>query len=159
LKLIKGFDGGLLKDDALIMVVNDNFNSSGVHFQAFAERTAPAHQYAAAVAQRAIKRFDNISLPFAFRARPVLVAGEYLRVGFPLVGKVPAVLTIALGQQLPKATGRGVAPIAQRPSHNAATGAFHRQPEPYFALFASDKRPHLIEFERFPALLLLLFWP
>ena len=133
------------------MVVDNDFNSGGMHFQAFTERTTFAHEYAAALAQGAINRLHDAGLAFAFGARPVLVAGQDLGVGFPLVGKVPAAPTIARGPGLPEAARRGFAPTAQRPGHDAPAGPFDGQPEPDFALFAPHKRPRLIEFERLPA--------
>ena len=70
--------GGLIWEECAIVVVDDNFNSGLVHHQAFAEGAGFAHQHAASLAQRAIDRFDDAGLPFAFGARPVLPARQDL---------------------------------------------------------------------------------
>ncbi len=139
------------------MVVDNDFNSGGMHFQAFTERTTFAHEYAAALAQGAINRLHDAGLAFAFGAGSVLVAGQHLGVGFPFGRKVPATSAIAREQVLPAAARRGFAPTAQRPGHDAAAGPFNGQPEPDFTLFAAHKGPQLIQFEYFPALFLRLF--
>ena len=132
------------------MIIDNNFNSGGVHLQAFAEGTALSHEHAAAVTQRTVDGLDDAGLSFALGARPVLVTGHDGGVGFPLIGEVPAVPPVAPGQLLPKATHRGLAPAAQRPGHDAPAGPPDGQPKPNLATFAPHKGPQLVEFEHFP---------
>ena len=47
------------------MLVDTNFDSGGVHGQAFAERAAFADQHAAALAQGAVDGFDDVGLALA----------------------------------------------------------------------------------------------
>ena len=68
-----------------------------MHDQRLAEGAGFAHQHAAALAQRAVDGFDNIGLAFALQAGPVLPTGQHPGVGFPLVGKVPAVAAVTAG--------------------------------------------------------------
>ena len=86
-------------------------------------------------------------------------AGQHLGIGFPLVGKVPAVAPVALGQRLPELAQRRFAPAAQRPAHDAPPGAFNRKPQPDLAFFAAHEAPQLIEFQDFPFLALRLARP
>ena len=88
---------------------------------------------------------------------PVLPARQHLGVGFPLVGKIPAVAVIPAGQRLPELAQRGFAPAAQRPAHDAPPGAFDRKPQPDLALFVAHEAPALIEFQDFPFLARRLF--
>lgn len=48
--MASSFGGGLFKDDSLIMIIDDNFDSGGVHFEALAKRTRLTHKYPAALA-------------------------------------------------------------------------------------------------------------
>ena len=81
-----------------MIVVDDIFNSGGVHFQAFAERATLAHKHPTALAQRAVDRLDNACLTFTFGTGPVLATGQNGSVDFPLVGEVPAPPFVALGE-------------------------------------------------------------
>jgi len=72
------------------VVIDYDFSSGGVHFQAFAERATLAHQYTTSLAQRAVDRLDNACLTFDFRIGPVLATGQDGGAGFPLVGEVSA---------------------------------------------------------------------
>ena len=115
-----------------------------MHGQRFTERTGLAHEHAAALAQGAVECFDNVGLALALGTGPVLPAGQHFGVGFPLVGKIPAVAVIPVGQRLPELTQRRFTSVAQRPAHDAPPGAFDHEPQPDFALFAAHKAPQLI---------------
>ena len=115
-----------------------------MHGQRFTERTGLAHEHAATLAQRAIDGLDDIGLALALGTGPVLPAGQHFGVGFPLVGKIPAVAVIPVGQRLPELTQRRFTSVAQRPAHDAPPGAFDHEPQPDFALFAAHKAPQLI---------------
>ena len=128
-----------------------------MHGQGFAEGAGLAHEHAAALAQGAIDGFDDVGLALALGTGPVLPARQHLGVGFPLVGKIPAVAVIPAGQGLPELAQRGFAPAAQRPAHDAPPGAFDRKPQPDLALFVAHEAPELIEFQDFPLLALRLF--
>jgi hypothetical protein len=56
--------------------------------------TGPLSIYATPLAQGTINGFDNTGLPFAFGTRSVLVAGQYLRIGFLEIDKTPAVAAV-----------------------------------------------------------------
>ena len=86
----------------MIIIIDDYFNSSRMHFQGFTEGTGFAHEDAAALAQGAVDSFDDVGLSFALGTGPVLPAGQHLGVGFPAVGKIPAMAVVAVGQGLPK---------------------------------------------------------
>lgn len=141
------------------MLVDADFDSRRVHGQGFAERAAFVDQYTAALAQGAIQGFNDGGLAFALGARPVRTGGKGLGVSRKQVREVPAVAAVAVGQVLPEAAGRGRIAPAQDPSHDAPTGLFHGQPKSNLAPFAAHKRPHLIEFKRFPPPALRFFWP
>ena len=84
---------------------------------------------------------------------------QCLGVGRKQVRKVPAMTAVARGQGGPEAAGRGRIAPAQHPRHDASTGAFDGQPEPYFVPPAAHKRPHLVQFKRLPVFLLRFFRP
>ena len=116
-----------------------------MHGQRFTERTRLAHEHAATLAHGAIDGLDDVGLALAFGTGPVLPAGKHFGVGFPLVGKIPAMAVIPAGQRLPELTQRRFTPAAQRPAHNAPPGAFDHEPQPDFALFMAHKAPQLIQ--------------
>ena len=127
-----------------------------MHFQRSAERTEFTDQYAAALAQGAIDGFDDVGLAFALWAGPVLPTRQHLGVGFPLVGKIPAMAPVTAGQGEPAFAQRGFAPTAQRPAHDASTGAFDYEPQPDLAPLVAHEAPQLIQFQDFPFLALRL---
>ena len=134
----------------MIVLVDADFDSRRVHGLGFAERAAFADQHTTALAQGAIQGFNDGGLAFALGAGPVRTGGKGLGVSRKEVREVPAVAAVAVGQGLPEAAGRGRIAPAQDPSHDAPTGLFHGQPKPKLAPFTAHKRPHLIEFKRFP---------
>ena len=75
------FGGGLSRDGILVVLVNANFDSGGVHRQQFAKRTGFADQYAATLAQGVIQGFDNIGLAFALGTGPVWTRRQCLGIG------------------------------------------------------------------------------
>ena len=125
-----------------------------MHLQVFAEGTVLSHEHATAVTeetavtQGTVDSLDDVGLFFAFGARAV--AGQDGGVGFPLIGEVPAVPPVASRQLLPKAPHRGMAPVAQRPGHDAAAGPLDGQLEPDLAPHAPHKGPQLVHLQYFP---------
>ena len=64
-----------------IVIINHNFNSSGVHQQFLAEGAGFVDQHAAPLAQGTIDGFDDARAAVAFVAAAVLSTGQYVHVG------------------------------------------------------------------------------
>lgn len=141
---------GLMQGD--VILINQNFNSGGVHGQGLAKRAGFSDQHPAALAQGAVDGLHNAGTSTAFGTAPVLPAGQHPHVGVPQAREVPAAgPPVGRRQGLPQAPGRRGAPVAQHLGHNAPTFPLNRQPQPNLALFTPHERPQLIEFERCPA--------
>jgi hypothetical protein len=71
------------------MIIIDNyFDSGGMHNQGFAGGAGLAHEHTTALVQGAIYGFDDAGLAFTLGTGPVLPAGQHLGVDFPLVGSL-----------------------------------------------------------------------
>lgn len=73
-------DGCLPKDE--VIIIDDNFNASGVRAQAFAKGARPAHEHATAFAKRIINRLDDAGVGTVLGPGPVVARRQDFRTGF-----------------------------------------------------------------------------